>query len=63
VARFLGAAPPAGHGAHRYVIVVHALDVATIGVPADATPAYLGFNISGHIMGRAVLTATAETPA
>jgi Raf kinase inhibitor-like YbhB/YbcL family protein len=62
-ARFIGAAPPAGHGPHRYVTVVHALDVTTIGVPADATPAYLGFTISGHVLGRAVLTATAETPA
>ncbi|RZQ61419.1 YbhB/YbcL family Raf kinase inhibitor-like protein [Amycolatopsis suaedae] len=62
-ARFVGAAPPAGHGRHRYLFVVHALDVATIGVPADATPAYLGFTIAGHILGRAVLTATAETPA
>ncbi|MEV0618307.1 YbhB/YbcL family Raf kinase inhibitor-like protein [Nonomuraea sp. NPDC050404] len=58
---FIGAAPPAGHGPHRYFVVVHALDVETIGVPAEATPAYLGFTISGHILGRAVLTATAET--
>jgi Raf kinase inhibitor-like YbhB/YbcL family protein len=63
LARFIGAAPPAGHGRHRYVVVVHALDVATLGVPGDATPAYLGFTIAGHILGRAVLTATAETPA
>ncbi|OLF16366.1 YbhB/YbcL family Raf kinase inhibitor-like protein [Actinophytocola xanthii] len=63
LARFIGAAPPAGHGPHRYVTVVHALDVPTLGVPADATPAYLGFTIAGHILGRAVLTATAETPA
>ncbi|MFI6515423.1 YbhB/YbcL family Raf kinase inhibitor-like protein [Spirillospora sp. NPDC050679] len=62
-ARFLGAAPPAGHGPHRYFVVVHALDVASIGVPADATPALLGFVMSGHVLGRAVLTATAETPA
>jgi Raf kinase inhibitor-like YbhB/YbcL family protein len=60
LARYIGAAPPAGHGPHRYVIVVHALDVEKIGVPATATPAYLGFNIAGHILGRAVLTATAE---
>lgn len=60
-ARFLGAAPPAGHGKHRYFVVVHALDVDAIGVPADATPALLGFTMSGHILGRAVLTATAET--
>ncbi|AEN08719.1 MULTISPECIES: YbhB/YbcL family Raf kinase inhibitor-like protein [unclassified Streptomyces] len=62
-ARFIGAAPPAGHGPHRYFTVVHALDVDAIGVPADATPAALGFTIAGHVLGRAVLTATAETPA
>ncbi|GHC54012.1 YbhB/YbcL family Raf kinase inhibitor-like protein [Streptomyces flavofungini] len=61
-ARYLGAAPPAGHGPHRYFVVVHALDVESIGVPAEATPAFLGFTVSGHILGRAVLTATAETP-
>lgn len=62
-AAFIGAAPPAGHGPHRYFVVVHALDVESIGVPADATPAVLGFTMAGHILGRAVLTATAETPA
>ena len=60
---YVGAAPPPGHGEHRYLIVVSALDVDTIGVPPDATPAYLGFLVGGHILGRAVLTATAETPA
>jgi len=59
-ARFIGGAPPAGHGMHRYVIVVQALDVEKIGVDDSATPAFLGFNTSGHILGRAVLTATAE---
>jgi Raf kinase inhibitor-like YbhB/YbcL family protein len=58
--RFIGAAPPAGHGQHRYFFVVHALDTDSIGVPADATPAFLGFNMASHILGRAVLTATAE---
>ncbi|MBW8698473.1 hypothetical protein MBT84_02670 [Streptomyces sp. MBT84] len=62
-ARFIGAAPPAGHGLHRYVVVVHALDVESLGISADATPAVLGFTMAGHILGRAVLTATAETPA
>jgi Raf kinase inhibitor-like YbhB/YbcL family protein len=60
VARFLGAAPPAGHGPHRYFVVVHALDVDSTGVPAEATPAYLGFTMASHTLGRAVLTATAE---
>jgi Raf kinase inhibitor-like YbhB/YbcL family protein len=61
--RFVGAAPPAGHGEHRYVVTVHALDVEDIGVPADGTPAVLGFTMAGHILGRATLVATAETPA
>ncbi|WP_236792800.1 YbhB/YbcL family Raf kinase inhibitor-like protein [Amycolatopsis sp. GM8] len=62
LARFIGAAPPAGHGPHRYFVVVHALDVESLGVPADATPALLGFTMTSHILGRAVLMATAETP-
>ncbi|GAB7109989.1 YbhB/YbcL family Raf kinase inhibitor-like protein [Streptomyces phaeofaciens JCM 4814] len=62
-ARFVGATPPAGHGPHRYFVVVHALGVESMGVAADATPAVLGFTMAGHILGRAVLTATAETPA
>jgi Raf kinase inhibitor-like YbhB/YbcL family protein len=62
-ANFIGAAPPAGHGPHRYFIVVHALDTDDIGVPADATPAYLGFTIASHILGRAVLVATGEITA
>ncbi|MER6670720.1 YbhB/YbcL family Raf kinase inhibitor-like protein [Amycolatopsis japonica] len=62
LARFLGAAPPAGHGVHRYFVVVHALDVESLGVPADCTPALLGFTMSSHVLARAVLIATAETP-
>ena len=34
-ARFLGAAPPPGHPAHRYFINVYALDTADLGVPAE----------------------------
>ncbi|OKK00306.1 YbhB/YbcL family Raf kinase inhibitor-like protein [Amycolatopsis sp. CB00013] len=62
LARFLGAAPPAGHGVHRYFVVVHALDVESLGVPADCTPAFLGFTMASHVLGRAVLVATSETP-
>ncbi|MFB9324651.1 YbhB/YbcL family Raf kinase inhibitor-like protein [Paenibacillus aurantiacus] len=58
--RFIGAAPPAGHGPHRYYFVVHALDVPTIGVDAKATPALLGFTMQSHTLGRAVLVATGE---
>ncbi|WP_285635170.1 YbhB/YbcL family Raf kinase inhibitor-like protein [Actinoallomurus iriomotensis] len=33
VACFIGAAPPAGHGSHRYFVVVHAPDVESKGRP------------------------------
>jgi Raf kinase inhibitor-like YbhB/YbcL family protein len=68
LARFIGGAPPAGDGRHRYFIVVQALGIEKVGqlqVRADSTPAWLGFsiNISGHLLGRAVITAWAEIPA
>lgn len=59
--RFIGAAPPAGHGPHRYYFVVHALDVENIGVDPNATPALLGFTMLSHTLGRAVLVVTGET--
>jgi hypothetical protein len=59
-AQFVGAAPPKGHGPHRYFIVVHALDVEDLGVKPDASPGFLGFNMFFHILGRAVITCTAE---
>ena len=57
---YVGAAPPAGHGPHRYFVVVHALDVPDMGVPAEATPAFHGFNLFGHTVARATLVATYE---
>jgi Raf kinase inhibitor-like YbhB/YbcL family protein len=61
--QYIGAAPPAGHGPHRYFITVHALAVEDLGVPAGSTPAFLGFTMAAHILGRATIVATAETPA
>jgi Raf kinase inhibitor-like YbhB/YbcL family protein len=58
--RFVGAAPPAGHGVHHYYAVVHALDVDHLDLPSDASPAYLGFNLFMHSVGRAILIGTYE---
>jgi Raf kinase inhibitor-like YbhB/YbcL family protein len=58
--QYLGAAPPAGNGMHTYYIAVHAVDVESLGLPENATPAFLAFNLYGHTLGRAVLTATFE---
>lgn len=58
--RYIGAAPPAGHGPHRYFIAVHAVDVERLELPDNATPAYLGFNLFGHAIARAVIHGTYE---
>ena len=58
--RFIGAAPPAGHGAHRYIIAVHAVGVEKLDLPAEATPAYLGFNLFGNAIARALIHGTYE---
>lgn len=52
LARFIGAAPPPGHGRHHYHVVVHAVDVELLGIPPDATPAFLGFNLFSHTLAR-----------
>lgn len=58
--QFLGAAPPPGHGPHRYIFAVHAVDVPQLELPENATPAFLGFNLFSHGIARALLTATYE---
>ncbi|GAB3405576.1 hypothetical protein GCM10027515_19070 [Schumannella luteola] len=59
--RFLGAAPPSGHGEHRYFFTLTALDVPTLEVDAAATPAIIGFTMLGHVLGRAQLIGTTIT--
>jgi len=58
--RYVGAAPPAGHGHHRYFVAVHALDVEKLDLTEDASPAYLGFNLFLHAIARAVIHGTYE---
>lgn len=54
---FIGAAPPPGHGDHRYIFVVQALDVETLDLDPPVSPALLHFQLLGHVIGRASLTA------
>jgi Raf kinase inhibitor-like YbhB/YbcL family protein len=56
--QYVGAAPPEAHGPHRYFIVVHALDVETLGVPAGSTPAIQGFAMFGRTLARACIVPT-----
>ncbi|MEE6283012.1 YbhB/YbcL family Raf kinase inhibitor-like protein [Georgenia sp. MJ170] len=53
-----GAAPPAGDRPHRYVFAVHALDVDTLDLDPDDSPAKVAFTALFHTIARATLTAT-----
>ena len=57
-ASYFGAAPPAGDRPHRYVFTVHALDVDTLGLDDDTTPAMASFAALDHTIARATLTVT-----
>lgn len=50
-----GAAPPQ-ENRHRYQFTVHALDVESIEVDANASGAMVGFNVHFHSLGSASLT-------
>jgi Raf kinase inhibitor-like YbhB/YbcL family protein len=60
VTRYAGAAPPPGHGVHRYFVAVHAVDVDVLELPDAPTPAYLGFLLFTHAIARAVIHGTHE---
>ena len=55
---FLGAAPPAGHGPHRYIFCVTAVDVPELEVDENTSPAVVNFNLFFHSIARAFLTVT-----
>ncbi|MBA4804960.1 MAG: YbhB/YbcL family Raf kinase inhibitor-like protein [Brevundimonas sp.] len=57
---FGGAAPPAGHGPHRYVFTVFAVDVPKLDVTPGDSGAVFGFNLHFHTLAKASITATYE---
>jgi Raf kinase inhibitor-like YbhB/YbcL family protein len=59
-AGFCGAAPPPGHGPHRYIFCVSALPVGALPIDEEtASPAVCQFQMFGAgVIGRAFLTAT-----
>jgi Raf kinase inhibitor-like YbhB/YbcL family protein len=59
---YVGSFPPAGHGPHRYVTAVHALDVEKLGPDESASPAFVGFNLGARTLARAVIVPTYEVP-
>jgi len=63
LAQYIGAAPPPGHGKHRYFITVHAVDVDSLDVGPDTSPGLLGFQLFGHTVARAQIVPWSETKA
>jgi Raf kinase inhibitor-like YbhB/YbcL family protein len=55
-----GPAPPAGDRPHRYVFVVHAVDVDSLPVTPGTPPAAVGFNLAFHTLARAIIRPTFE---
>ena len=60
---YLGSAPPAGHGPHRYIFAVHALSVESLPIDDGVTPAICGFNMFGNTLARATITPIYEQTA
>lgn len=52
---FGGACPPEGDGAHRYVITLHALDVAHLDINEKTNQAVVGFMINSHTIQKTSL--------
>lgn len=53
---FGGACPPPGSKPHHYIVTVHALKVEKLDVPADASPALIGYMLNANRLGTAKIT-------
>jgi Raf kinase inhibitor-like YbhB/YbcL family protein len=57
---FGGAAPPKGHGPHRYIFTVFAVDTDRLDVTPENSGAVFGFNLHFHTLARASITGVYE---
>ena len=56
VAGYLGPCPPKGDPQHHYNFQIFAVDVDKLDADANASPAYVGFNLHFHTLAKATLT-------
>ena len=57
---YLGSAPPSGHGLHRYMFAVHALNVDALPINEEVSAAICGFNMFRSTLARGVITPVYE---
>jgi Raf kinase inhibitor-like YbhB/YbcL family protein len=57
---FGGTAPPPGHGPHRYIFTVFAVDVERLDVTPENSGAVFGFNLHFHTLAKASITGVYE---
>ena len=50
---FGGACPPAGDKAHRHIFTVHALDIESLALDKNSTPALVGYMLNSHTIAKA----------
>lgn len=50
---FGGPCPPVGHGAHQYVVTVHALKTKSLELNENTNPAVVGFNLWNQTLAKA----------
>ena len=57
---FGGAAPPKGHGPHRYIFTVFAVDAERLDVTPENSGAVFGFNLHFHTLAKASIMGVYE---
>jgi Raf kinase inhibitor-like YbhB/YbcL family protein len=60
ISSYGGPCPPVGHGKHRYIFTVYALDVAEISAKPELAPEQIEKLITPHILDKASITAFYE---
>lgn len=51
-----GPCPPRGHGTHRYIFTIHALDIPELGVAPGSSKSTVEEAVKGHLLGKASTT-------
>lgn len=57
---YSGACPPAGHGKHRYIFTIYALDTAKLNVTKDSLPSKVQEEILSHAIAKSSVTSFYE---